>query len=130
MPTVFPFCIEVETTPEAAPTPRNYSIGSPEPRRGSSLRRSLDFYADREHCRHLAVRTTLLPLPQQPTIINPHLIPRLVQADSPLLDHTINLVLSHSLPPHTASCKADHPPPGRVTNRVNPDRKPFRYCGI
>src|SRR6266550_3012556 len=45
-------------------TTRNYSIGSPEPRRGSSLRRSLDFHADREHCRHLAVRTTLLPLPQ------------------------------------------------------------------
>src|SRR5439155_24255566 len=102
------------------------ALGTYKPRRRRRLRGRLDLYADRQYRRHLAVRTTLLPLPQQPTIIHPHLIPRLIQADSSLPDHTIHLILHHSLLPITTSLEADHPPPGSVTNRVNPNRKPLR----
>ena len=88
-------------------TTGSYTLRRPQPGRGRSLRRSLHIHADREHSRHLTLRTPLLQLPQR-TTISDFVLGR-VQADSSLLRHTGCLRVPTGLPPLTTSCEADHP---------------------
>src|SRR4029077_4482295 len=71
---------------------------------------SFDFNADREHSWNLTVRTRLLQIPQRSTIVNPSIVPGDVQANSPVPNHSINLVLRPSVPPSTTPHEADRPP--------------------